>query len=532
MLKRFYQFLLFVFVPLLLVDCARRGRPDGGPKDEDAPVMVTASPPYETINFSSKEIKIYFDEYIVLKGLTKQLVVSPPLKNPPIITPQGMPSKYINIKILDTLKENTTYIFNFGNAVQDNNENNKLESFKYVFSTGKYIDSLNLQGTVKDVFKDQELKGVNLGLYRLDTTFNDSIVFKKKPNYIANTLDSTVFNFTNLRKGKYLLLALKEENSDYIFNPVTDKIGFVPTIIDLPKDSVLTNSVILFKEEQPFKFKRAREVSRGKIQFGFSGIKDSFKVKLLSNVDSSFRFQQQFEKDKDTLNFWFEPNTQDSLNFLVSNSTFIDTVTVRLRKKKIDSLLISSSVESYLNPLDTFYIKANNPIAKVDISKISIIDKDTMKVDFKKLRLKNKIALLFENKFEQQYSVTLLPNALSDLFNQKNDTLNFNFSTRKEEDYGSILLDVKNLNNKNLIIQLLSNNKILKNVYIKGSQKIEFTYLDPQNYTVRAIVDSNKDREWTTGNFLKRLPPEDIIYFPKEIKLRANWTNNEILVIK
>ena len=133
---------LFTFI---ISSCARKGRPEGGPKDETAPIMVTANPPYETIHFKEDNIRIYFDEYIVLKDLQKQLVVSPPMKNPPLITPQGTPSKYINIKILDTLQPNTTYTFNFGNAVQDNNENNKLESFKYVFSTGSYIDSLKIR---------------------------------------------------------------------------------------------------------------------------------------------------------------------------------------------------------------------------------------------------------------------------------------------------------------------------------------------------------------------------------------------------
>ena len=153
-LKHLFKLLFSLLVIVLLTsNCARKGIPNGGKKDSIAPLMVTANPPHKTIHFKSEKIKIYFDEYITLKDVNEQLVISPPLKYIPTITPQGSPSKYISIKITDTLKENTTYIFNFGNSVQDNNEGNKLERFKYVFSTGDYIDSLTTKGWVKDAFK-------------------------------------------------------------------------------------------------------------------------------------------------------------------------------------------------------------------------------------------------------------------------------------------------------------------------------------------------------------------------------------------
>ena len=134
-MKTFYRFFLLVVFLVFVTNCARTGRPEGGPKDEVAPLFVNSIPPYNTVKFDKKIIKLNFNEFVTLKELSKQLVVSPPLKNPPLITPQGSPSKIIQIQILDTLQENTTYIFNFGNAVQDNNESNILENFKYVFST-------------------------------------------------------------------------------------------------------------------------------------------------------------------------------------------------------------------------------------------------------------------------------------------------------------------------------------------------------------------------------------------------------------
>ena len=532
LVKYFNQLLIFSLI-IITASCARRGRPEGGPKDETAPIMVTAKPPYESINFKDNTIKIYFDEYIVLKDLQKQLVVSPPMKNPPLISPQGTPSKYISIKILDTLKPNTTYTFNFGNAVQDNNENNKLESFKYVFSTGSYIDSLTVKGSVSDAFKKKTEKSVNVLLYRLDSTYNDSIIYKQKPDYITSTLDSTLFTITNVKEGKYVLLALKEQASDFIFNSKTDKIGFLSDTIILPKDSIITKPVQLFKEIQPFKFKRGKEVSKGKIQFGFEGKQENLSVTLLSKTPKDFKSFTQLEKDKDTLNYWFSNIEADSLNFKVSQQKFVDTVTVYLRKKKVDSIAVSSTISSTLHLNDTLFLTTNNPITSIDETKFSLVDKDTVAVDYKLQKLNiNKLAVLFEKTYKNKYKLNVLPKAITDVYETSNDSLNYNFNTLHPEDYGSIILDVKNEENKPVIIQLVQRDKVFKTAYTSTSEKIEFNLLEPKEYSVRAIIDENNNKQWDTGNFLQRIQPEKVIYLDTKFKLRSNWVVPADLIIK
>nr|WP_298989746.1 Ig-like domain-containing protein [uncultured Polaribacter sp.] len=529
-MKAFYKPLFILFTILLFVNCARTGRPDGGPKDEEAPLFVTADPPYETVNFKEKEVKIEFNEFIKLKNINKQFVVSPPLKNPPLITPQGSASKSIKIEILDTLQPNATYIFNFGNAVEDNNEGNKLENFKYVFSTGSYIDSLKTSGFVKDAKSTKKIKNINVLLYRIDSSFNDSIIYKKKPNYITSTLDSTLFNFTNLHKGNYLMIALKESANDYIFNPVTDKIGFIKDTIQLPRDSIISKPIILFSENLPFDFKRGKEITRGKLEFGYVGNVKDLKLELLSKVPDSFKSVSKFMIDKDTLNFWHTPVDLDSLNFKVTNREYIDTVTVRLRKNKIDSLQISVSTKNTLHLRDTFFVNTNNPITKIDTSKISLFDKDTIAVNFKTISSKkeNKIAILFDIKPQQKYRIVALPEAFTDIFNVKNDTLKYSLTTKEIEDYGRITVNVNNLKNKNVIIDLLSGTKqdeLVERKIITSSSQIVFDLLRPRKYTLRAIVDENKNNKWDTGDFLKKLLPEKIMYHPEisDYPLRANF---------
>ena len=483
--KLFYRFFYILFLVIFVTNCARTGRPEGGPKDEDAPIMVTANPPYKTVNFNQNEIKLEFDEFITLKELTKQLVVSPPLKNPPLISPQGTPSKYIKIQILDTLVENTTYIFNFGNSVQDNNENNILENFKYVFSTGNYIDSLTTAGNVKDALSFKKPKQTNILLYKIDSSYTDSLVYKKKPNYVTSALDTTIFKFTNIKEGKYFIIALEEKTSDYLYNPKTDKIGFISDTITLPKDSILIKDIALFKEISPFSFNRGKEISKGKIQFGFEGEKNNFKVKILSKVPENFNNISKFEKDKDTLNYWFTPFDVDSLNFEITNKKFIDTITVKLRKKKIDSLILRSSISRNFHFRDTFYITSNNPITKIDTSKISLVDKDTLNVKYNVLKSKkeNKVGFIFNKLPKQKYIFTAYPEAFKDIYSFKNDTITYRLNTKELEDYGRITLKINNSNSKNLIIEILSGknqDEIVERNFINDSQTIIYDLLEPK----------------------------------------------------
>jgi len=326
-------------------------------------------------------------------------------------------NKSLLVHFKDSLAPNTTYTFNFGNAVEDHNEGNKLENFKYIFSTGTYIDSLTTSGNIKDAKLFETPKNINVLLYRIDSSFNDSIVYKKKPDYITNTLDTINFKFTNLRKGRYLMLALQESLNDYIFNPKTDKIGFLTDTIQLPKDSIITKPIILFKEEQPYQFKRGKEITKGKIEFGFEGAGKNMQIKILSKVPDDFKSVSKFEVDKDTLNFWFTPFEADSLNFVIANNKFSDTLTVKLRKKKLDSLVMKSSTKSILHFRDTFFLTSNNPIVKIDTSKVSFFNKDTIAINYNTIPSKkeNKVGFIFDKKPKEKYLFTALPGAFNDV---------------------------------------------------------------------------------------------------------------------
>ena len=526
-MKHFFKVLfLAITISILASNCARKGRPSGGLKDSIAPVMVTANPPYKSINFSSKKIKISFDEYIILKNINQQLIISPPLKFLPTITPQGSASEDITIRLTDTLKENTTYTFNFGNSIQDNNEGNSLTNFKYIFSTGNYIDSLETRGTVKDAYKKDFDKSINVLLYKVDSTYTDSIIYKKKPTYIANTIDSTLFNLTNTAKGKYLLVALKEVSNNYLFNPKEDKIGFYDRFIELPEDSVIKKPIALFKEIPVFKLSRPKQINKGRILFGYQGDGSKINIELLSEVPLNFESISKFEPKKDTLNYWHSAIQNDSLNFKVSTATSIDTLTVYLRNKVIDSLKVNSNISGTLALRDTLTLTTNNPVKAIDTSLISLFTKDSVQVPFSPIKRtkNNDIHFVFDKKYNEKYHMRLLPKALTDIFETHNDSLNYQFKTTEPEDYGSISLSVNNASSSGVIIELLKEQSravVAKKILKKGI--VKFDLLPPGNYLVRAIHDVNNNSKWDTGSYLLKRQPEKVIYHPIVFKINANW---------
>ena len=528
--------LLFVIVVLIFLtsNCAKKGRPTGGKKDSLAPIMVTANPAFKALNFKGNKVKIYFDEYIILKDVNKQFIVSPPLKYTPTIEPQGNASKSITIKFTDTLLPNTTYTLNFGNSIEDNNENNPLRGFQYIFSTGNFIDSLFTSGSIKDAYLNESSKNISILLYKIDSTFRDSTVYLRKPSFITNTLDTSLFKLANLEKGSYELIALQDAANNYLFNPKSDKIGFLNRRINLPTDSILLNSISIFKEEISLRLLSPKEVNKGQLLFPFEGNPSGMTIEPLVTNTDSFLSIARFETGKDSLNFWFKNYDRDSIQFKVTGKNYEDTITVFLRKKLVDSLKINSNANGTLALKDTLTLYSNNPIVSFDPDKIKLTTKDSIPVSFDPIlsQNSNKLQFLFEKTPLSSYRLTLLPKALTDFFNTQNDSLKYNFSTKEISDYGSIDLTIEGSQFPAIIELLTEKGKLVQKYFVDKPTNLSFALLKPGNYQLRAIVDSNNNKRWDTGNYLKKIQPEKIIYSPKIFPIKANWQFSETFILQ
>ncbi|WP_313790919.1 Ig-like domain-containing protein [Flagellimonas allohymeniacidonis] len=520
--------LLFLLLTgLALWQCARKGTPSGGPKDIEPPVLLRATPENFSINFNANKIRLYFDEFVRVEDAQNQIIVSPPLQYPLEIRPLGGASKYVEITIQDTLRENTTYTFNFGQSIVDNNEGNPYPYLNYVFSTGAYIDSLSLSGAIKDAFNRKADEFVSVMLYELDTSYTDSTIYKRPPNYITNTLDSLpLFELKNLKAGSYALFAIKDINKNNLFDQRQDKIGFLLDTIQIPTDSIYLLN--LFLEEPDYSASVPSYVAKNHIIFGFQGNHEDMKIESLTELPDSVRTLVLKDRERDTLDYWLTPTDLDSIIFTVSNSLLDqqDTFTVKTRKLDLDSLKFTPSVRGTMNFEDSFSILGTTPIVALDTSKVEFVISDSivMPYSYQIDTLKNKIDFGFELEPNQRYGLSLLPGAVSDFFGLQNDSLSYRISTGSYADYGNLRLTVSGAVSYPLVVQLTNEQGETQRELLADRPKtFEFNNLEPSQYLVRVIFDTNGNGKWDTGSFLKKIQPEKISYYPDVIDVRANW---------
>jgi len=522
MLKNNFKYILFLLV-LAMASCAKRGSITGGLKDTLAPVLKMSFPKNFSTNFKGNEIKLTFDEYIKLKDLKKQLIISPPMKNEPLILPTTV-SKYITIKINDTLQPNTTYSFNFGQSIEDNNEGNPYSQFKYVFSTGAFIDSLTLSGSVKDAYNKEVESFVSVMLYDVNDKFKDSVVYNENPRYVTNTLDSLkTFKLENLKAGKYLLVAMKDYNSNYKFNPKKDKIGFRKQFITIPTDTV--QEIKIFKEVLPYKAYKPIQVSGNRLLLPYEGETDDVKITLKNGSEILPSIVTKFPK-KDSLQVWYKPLKVDSLAMAVTKNNYKGDFTFKIKTQKKDSINITAVQSGVLNFREQFTLESAIPLIKFNNSKIKLVNKDSISVAFttKYDDINQQLFFDFKKEPSENYTFKIMPGALIDYLEQPNDTLIFKLSTRNLSDYGNLAVNLQNVKKFPVIVEL-TNEKgdVLATEYSESSSKVEFNLVTPSLFWLRVIYDDNKNKKWDTGNYLEKRQAEEVVYFSKAIDVRANW---------
>ena len=526
--------LIYAVLSIVVISgCAKRGSPTGGPVDSIPPVLINASPKINSTNFDSKEIRLTFDEFVKLDKVEEQLIISPPIdKSSYKVKPLSGVTKKVFLEFIDSLETETTYSINFGNSIKDNNEGNPLTFFSYTFSTGETIDSLYVRGNISDAFDIDTDNYISIHLYRIDSVFNDSIIFNNRPTYISNSLDSTSYQFKNIKEGKYLIVAIKDIDNNYFFDPFYDKIGFIDSLITLPQDSIINFK--LFKEETSLIWDKPHFINSEKIGFGYYGKLDLKNIKIESSIPDSVQYTYTKERESDTLIFWLSKNSFDSLNFNLIEKDTTKLVTVKFDRAKdtlIDSLSINPKTSNVIHLKETFKLSSNIPLKKIEDSLITIRDIDSLIIPFTTSINDNldQIEIEFEVSPSDNYKVFILPEAIKDIRGVSNDTLQYNVVSQTLEDYGNVYLDVIRNSEFKFILHMIDSNgdivREFKNVNLDTTYN--FDYVRPGKYTFRLIEDVNNNDKWDTGNYLKKVKPESVYYFSKELEVRANWDLNE-----
>ncbi len=521
-----------VFVIVLIQSCAQIAAPSGGEPDTDYPVLdsIGTFPLNYSTNFRGSQIVMTFDEYFVLKNPTSNVFFSPSIEKEPEYIVKG---KTLTVLLNNELKANTTYTINFGDAISDYTVGNKIPDFKYVFSTGSFIDSMETKGKVLDALSGKPISDVLVMLY--DQT-EDSIVSKQRPTYYTLSSKEGNYSLTNLKSGSYKVFALKDENRNFLYDLPNEQVGSLDSLLNLTSDSLKRRQTLFLYTKDYIKqgITTKKYEYPGKLTLGFARPVEDWQVSFLDSIPVAF-LEKEMSENRDSLILWGVNigSSKSTLNIKLDTTT--QTVNIYPFKTPTKNLDLSQpSISRSLDASQPLEFVFDRPLAEVKQNFISL-KKDTTLVRFDSIKTDLKtLSLFFSKNEDQSYHYTLLPGAVKDVFQTTNkDTLEGLVSVKKSSYYGSFTLKlIPTKGSLNYIVSLLDEKgKKVKTKPAKGDTSLTFLKLTPGKYTIQAIEDINANGNWDTGDYYKKKKPEQVFNFPIEITIRSNWDLTESWII-
>lgn len=581
---KYFLFSIFLILSssLYLYSCATRSVPTGGPKDTIPPQLINTIPKNKSINFRGKSIVLTFDEYIKTKDINNQLIVTPRLKEENE-SQYKLNKKMLTIELSEPLDSNTTYTFNFQESVQDITESNPARDLVLAFSTGNYIDSLSIEGTVVELLTNKPMANVVVALYPNGDTLD---LFNSKPQYFSRTKKDGTFKLENLKNATYRIYSFNDVNKNLTAQSDAEAYGFIPDSIVLDT-SIIDLSIPLIKRNvKEFRVQSARP--NGKyFEIKFNKYVEDYDFKNIDPEDDSLISNKGAEPGvvrvyntividsvqtiitatdtigqtvTDTLFIKF-PATQrksDPISHKLtpsSNSKVLEDFEAKITFNKpvininYDSLFFyydSLTIEPILQEditwnefrdeltinkkLDKKLLEKESPIETLKDS-INISNEDTIQQeiieekDIKKIKGKKDGDKTKEkNKFDKKENQVMLFMAKGSFVSIENDTLpeiSAFYTFIKLEETGLIKGSIET-DKEYYFIQLLNNsNQVIKE--IKGEESFVLNHIQPGEYKLRILIDNDGDGTWFPGNILKNIPPEDIYFYPEPVIIRANW---------
>ena len=450
--------------------CANIIPPQGGPKDSLPPVLLKATPGDSTRNFTGNKITFTFNEFVDVQGIQENLNVSP---SPGINPKVDFKLNTVSVKLVDSLESNTTYSINFGDAIKDFTEGNTLKEFTYTFSTGRYIDSLELKGKV--ILAENGKIDTTL-IVLLHTNPSDSAIIKERPRYVAKLDGTGSFIFKNLPPKTFYLYALKDEGGTRRYFSDKQLFAFADKPIVL---NGITEPVTLYAFAEKEKIQSAFPAN---VNIGGRNIK--------GGVSSETRLKYQTNLTN---------NQQDLLgNFMI---TFEQAL------RSFDSTKIKLYTDSTFIPVADY--------------------------TFQKDSTNKKVTLINTWKENTAYHIILDKDFAADSAGKKllkTDTLHF--QTKKMADYGSLQLKFKNLDTaRHPVLLIVQNENILKSVPLKIAGFSQALFL-PGEYELRILYDDNNNGTWDPGQFFgKHKQPELVKPVERKITVKPAFQNEFEIIL-
>lgn len=519
----------------LLQGCAQMASPPGGKKDTLAPKVIQSVPLNKSKNFHGKKLDLNFNEFIAVKNLNQELLITPNIGTYETrIRPTGL-----SILLDSALKPNTTYTFNFRNAIEDMSERNIGKNIKLVFSTSDLIDSLQISGRVRNIQTNKKLENILIGLY----PYNDTLsIDKNKPYYFTKTDTSGVYQLENVAAGKYYMAAFLDLNNNLLYNSNKEVVDFIiEPFIDLQSNQTRDFQVAL-QNLDPLKVAKTTTTAKTSLVEFNRGLATVTLIKcpLTYQIEQnrSIRFYSGNVEHKDTL--VFQGQLADSLGREITQTFRIKFRELAKREKPVKSAYkfdVFPAMGKLVSPNDSIRIRLQKPVVGFDSKLIYFETGDDERSylpdeGFRWNAVGNELTIRKDYlPIRPRFSLAISKKAFVSVEQDSSDTYKQAYEMQDLENYGSISGALNPTTaNTSYIVQLI-HPETKEIIYeTKTMKNFVFPYVEPYTYEMRAIEDSNQNGRWDIGNFKTRIKPEAIYFFPTKIKIKANFQLTDLWI--
>jgi hypothetical protein len=519
----------------LMQSCAQMASPPGGKKDTLAPKVIQSAPLHKSKNFRGKKLDLTFNEYVTVKNLNQELLITPNVGTYETrIRPMGL-----SILLDSALKQNTTYTFNFRNAIEDVSERNVGKNIKLVFSTSENIDSLQISGVVRHVQTNKKLENILVGLYPYVDTLS---IDKNKPYYFTKTDTAGIYQLENVAAGKYYLAAFLDANNNLLYNSNKELVDFIPQpFIDLKSNQTQDFKVAL-QNLDPLKLAKTTttaktvllEFNRGLTQVTFEKAPLSYQIEQ----NRSIRFYAGNEERKDTL--VFTGQLTDSLGRSIKQAFRIKFRALAKKEKAVNvpyKFDVFPSVGRLLSPQDSMRIRFQKPVLHFDSQKVYFETGEDERIflpdeGFRWNAVANELTILKDYlPVRSKFTLAITKRAFVSVEQDSSEAFKQAYEMQELENYGSIAGAVTLAKpNTSYVIQLIHPDTKEVLYETKTSKTFSFPFIEPAIYELRAIEDRNQNGRWDIGNFKLREKPEAIYFFPTKLKIKANFQLTDLWI--
>lgn len=510
---------------MAIYQCANPVAPSGGPKDTTPPrLLKDKSTANEQTNYTPKSIVLYFDEYVEVQNPGRNVIISPPLDPKP---DYEVGSDYLKIDFTkaDSLQKNTTYSLNFDNAVSDFNEGNPVENLLFVFSTGDFLDSLELLVEVIDKEK-KPVEGITVMLY--PAAENDSVVVKSLPSYFSKTNKQGEANLRYLREGVYKIFGLQDDNLTLKYDIPTAAIAFKKEPIEVTADSLQKVLLQLFTPEPTPQMTKKPFFKNNAYVAVFTPLDTTI---TCSVSPASAAIARRWQND--SLYIWLDPTM--NLDSLVWTSDIRE----KLRR---DTLAAPSSIDTFpirgLTKSLAFINKKaslswNQPMELLSDSTFFVQDSSGQRfylTTSEQKYLRVDVQLPLDSLPTPSREMIALPGQLRSYYGYTNkDTLRWSFKSVEEADLSELKLILRFPDSiAHYRIQLIKGSTVVKErLCTRQNEYIwDIPLLEPGSYKVKIYEDQNQNGRQDGGDYWKGQQAEPWKEYSLE-SLRANWTIEE-----